>query len=100
MADLDPDGSADIIVTGCFLVPDMEGWVIAYECSTAGPACPIWNQYGYHVNNVNDDGTIPVTESPSWRTHNTWLAQYGSADCSFDEDGDESSDESGDESAD
>jgi len=28
----------------------------------------IWNQHGYHVTNVNDDGTIPVKETPNWKT--------------------------------
>jgi hypothetical protein len=28
---------------------------------------PIWNQYGYHVTHVNDDGTIPATGA--WRVN-------------------------------
>jgi hypothetical protein len=32
----------------------------------------IWNEYGYHITNVNDDGTIPDVEAASWETHNTF----------------------------
>jgi len=26
----------------------------------------IWNEHAYHVTNVNEDGTIPMTEAPNW----------------------------------
>jgi hypothetical protein len=32
----------------------------------------IWNEHTYHIDNVNDDGTIPAHEIPNWRTHNTF----------------------------
>lgn len=32
----------------------------------------IWNQHTYHINNINDDGTIPAHEQPSWLSHNTY----------------------------
>ncbi len=32
----------------------------------------IWNQHTYHVTNVNEGGTIPQFEQPSWKTHNTF----------------------------
>lgn len=32
----------------------------------------IWNQHAYHIDNINDDGTIPQFEAPSWLTHNTY----------------------------
>ncbi|HEX9020576.1 MAG TPA: CARDB domain-containing protein [Nitrospirota bacterium] len=35
----------------------------------------IWNQESYHVTNVNDDGTIPQYESPSWLLNNTYRTQ-------------------------
>lgn len=34
----------------------------------------IWNQYSYHVTNVNDDLTIPATPLKSWEAHNTYIA--------------------------
>lgn len=36
------------------------------------PTRRIWNQHSYHITNVNDDGTIPAVEQPSWLTHNTY----------------------------
>jgi subtilase family serine protease len=35
----------------------------------------IWNQPGYHVTNVNDDGSIPQHEAPSWLLNNTYHTQ-------------------------
>lgn len=35
----------------------------------------IWNQPGYHVTNVNEDGTIPQYEAPSWLLNNTYHCQ-------------------------
>lgn len=32
----------------------------------------IWNQHTYHINNVNEDGSIPRFETPSWTDHNTY----------------------------
>jgi uncharacterized protein (TIGR02145 family) len=32
----------------------------------------IWNQYSYHITNVNDNGTIPATESNNWETYNNY----------------------------
>ena len=26
----------------------------------------IWNQHSYHITNVNEDGTIPLVETPNW----------------------------------
>ena len=35
----------------------------------------IWNQPSYHVTNVNDDGSIPQYEAPSWLINNTYRTQ-------------------------
>ncbi len=35
----------------------------------------IWNQANYHITNVNDDGSIPQYESPSWLLNNTYGCQ-------------------------
>ena len=36
------------------------------------PARKIWNQHGYHITNVNNDGSIPVTQTPNWDTWNNF----------------------------
>ena len=63
VADIDNDGSAEIIVTG-----KAGGYMQAntmlkvYKSSTEPwrPARKVWNQYMYHVTNVNEDLTIPT----------------------------------------
>jgi hypothetical protein len=32
----------------------------------------IWNQHAYHITHVNEDGTLPMAEEPSWLAHNTY----------------------------
>ncbi|MBC9229256.1 carboxypeptidase regulatory-like domain-containing protein [bacterium SPL81] len=34
----------------------------------------IWNQYNYHVTNINNDLTVPIHEVNSWEAHNTYRA--------------------------
>lgn len=34
----------------------------------------IWNQYSYHVTNINDDLSVPRQEVNSWEAHNTYRA--------------------------
>jgi hypothetical protein len=75
VADVDNDGSADIVVvsnpggTGTYLhtvdvVSDaMNRWI---------PTRRIWNQHAYHVTNVREDGTIPKHMEPSWKHLNTF----------------------------
>jgi RHS repeat-associated protein len=70
IADVDNDGHADIVVTsdrigsdplihtGVYVIQDVaNAWV---------PTRRIWNQHGYHVTNVGEDGAIPAVESPHW----------------------------------
>jgi hypothetical protein len=78
VADVDNDGSADILVTtsmgyrarampGLQMISDREGrWA---------PAPRIFNQDTYHVTNVNEDGTIPRQESPHYRHDNSFRTQ-------------------------
>jgi hypothetical protein len=49
---------------GIFVLQDpMNRWM---------PSRPIWNQHAYHISNVNDNGTIPIPESPSWTGWNNY----------------------------
>ena len=78
IADVDNDGSAEILVVGYSSVPAIrvfgdvtDGWVSARR---------IWNQHSYHVTNVREDGSIPQIEPPNWQTLNTFRAQAQIAD--------------------
>ena len=72
VADVDNDGQADIVVgsnayaltcngtkqSGLRIFGSAKGsWVRTRR---------IWNQHTYHVTNVNEDGSVPVDESPNW----------------------------------
>ncbi|MCP5158426.1 MAG: carboxypeptidase regulatory-like domain-containing protein [Gammaproteobacteria bacterium] len=64
IVDLDRDGHAEVLVPASPLkVYANDNWV---------PTRHIWNQHTYHITNVNDDGTVPRHEKPSWLSHNTY----------------------------
>jgi len=60
IADIDGDGEAEILVSG-YLPGDPVYRLFCFESAGSpwAPARSVWNQYGYHVTNVNDDMTIP-----------------------------------------
>lgn len=76
VADVDNDGSAEIVVTssrghdGEFTAPTVQvfrdvqdRWVRTRR---------VWNQHTYHVTNVSEDGSIPIHEPPHWASFNTF----------------------------
>jgi len=74
VADIDNDGSAEIVVVSntvydetsptVQVIRDVEDrWIQARR---------IWNQHTYHVTNVREDGTIPQHEIPNWTLFNTF----------------------------
>jgi gliding motility-associated-like protein len=64
VADVDNDGQAEILVNGYEDENNIEVRVYCFESASApwAPARSVWNQYSYHVTNVNDDLTIPRQE--------------------------------------
>jgi len=75
VADVDNDGSAEIIVVSNFnagpkTAPSVQ--VIRDKQDRWIATRRIWNQHTYHVTNVNEDGTIPQFEAPNWKTLNTF----------------------------
>jgi hypothetical protein len=76
VADVDDDGSAEIVVVsstdwngnqtspGVQVIKDADDrWIQARR---------IWNQHAYHVTNVREDSTIPAVEPKSWQLLNTY----------------------------
>jgi gliding motility-associated-like protein len=61
VADIDNDGQAEILIDGSESANSDEVRIYCFESAGApwAPARSVWNQYGYHVTNVNDDLTIP-----------------------------------------
>ena len=72
IVDVDADDSAEIVV------PTLRGPRIIGMDGVWGEARSIWNQQTYHINNVNDDLSIPFSEFNSWDSHNTYHTQYPS----------------------
>ncbi len=66
VADIDGDGHAELLTVGT-----TEGLRAFDEVNDSWVATrSIWNQAEYHVDNVHDDGAIPVNPQPSWLSHN------------------------------
>jgi len=78
VADIDDDGSSEIVVVSSTPFEDQgpqtspavqvirdvqDRWIQARR---------IWNQHTYHVTNVREDGTIPQFERPHWKMLNTF----------------------------
>lgn len=79
IADVDGDGDAEIVFSAnaeAFFIreywtdPGVEIWGDARGRWVG--ARRIWNQHAYHITNVEEDGTIPRPEQPSWRVHNAY----------------------------
>jgi hypothetical protein len=86
IADVNNDGHAEIVVPshrvgGCAAEPDT-GQVVG--SGTQGvhvlqdpknrwmPSRGIWNQHTYHITNINDDATVPLTEMNNWESWNNY----------------------------
>lgn len=68
-ADVDGDGHGELVVAA------QQGLrVFGFDAVWAG-ARPLWNQLNYHINNIDDDLSVPSSEGNSWEAHNTYRAQ-------------------------
>ncbi len=69
IADADGDGKPEIVLSdnGVWSVLPGAAALRVYgdSADTWTLSRPLWNQFEYHVSNVNDDGTIPVVETRS-----------------------------------
>ncbi|MCP4002516.1 MAG: hypothetical protein GY727_16570 [Gammaproteobacteria bacterium] len=73
IADIDKDGNAELVL-GVSAGTGSSRGVRAYESVNDDwiATRSIWNQHSYHITNINDDGSIPANEQPSWLTHNSY----------------------------
>ena len=71
VVDVDNDGSSEIVISandyGRSGVGRQHG-VRAYEDPTGHwvRTRRVWNQFDYHVTNINEDGTVPKSEQQNW----------------------------------
>lgn len=69
IADVDGDGASELVIHGetSFSVGASDIVRVYEGPNDDWPATrPIWNQWNYHVTNINDDGTVPAQEEPHW----------------------------------
>ncbi|UNW08791.1 carboxypeptidase regulatory-like domain-containing protein [Acinetobacter indicus] len=77
--DADADGHADIFIVSNRSGGGRAGYtaglrMISGKNKDWANTRNIWNQYSYHVTNINDDLTVPRQEVNSWDAHNTYRA--------------------------
>jgi len=80
IADIDNDDHVEIVAVCSFTFPDPGGinikGVRAWEDDANWTSArKIWNEYSYHITNVNDDGTIPQFEQNNWEIYNNYRCQ-------------------------
>ncbi|MEN8135666.1 MAG: carboxypeptidase regulatory-like domain-containing protein [Thermodesulfobacteriota bacterium] len=83
VVDLDNDNHAEIVLVSNDYAWGSNHGIRVFEGVNDdwAPTRSIWNQHSYHITNINDDGTIPQYEEPSWLTHNTYrLNTFGDRD--------------------
>jgi hypothetical protein len=86
VADVDNDGSAEIVVVSNYLLGGAGPTVTVLKDAQDRwiQSRRIWNQHAYHVTNVREDGTIPKTPKKNFQLLNTFRtnSQIGkSGDC-------------------
>ncbi len=77
IADLDADGSSEILVASCQYRTsgDWTGMTAIESASGSWMASrPIWNQHAYHISNINDDASLPDPADADLSLHNSFRA--------------------------
>jgi hypothetical protein len=73
VADVDNDGHAEIVYTSSAYSGVEQGVrVIGDQDDSWMAGRPTWNQHGYAITNVNDDGTVPANPTQNWPTYNNF----------------------------
>ncbi|HJU39018.1 MAG TPA: PQQ-binding-like beta-propeller repeat protein, partial [Tahibacter sp.] len=78
VADVDGDKQAEIIITGYdddLTLPTPGIRVFKARNGAWADAGSVWGSHAFHVDEINEDSTLPLLETPSWLTHNTYRVQ-------------------------
>jgi RHS repeat-associated protein len=83
VVDVDGDGHAEIVAVANQFLPGPNNGVFVYGDDTWVATRRVWHQHTYHITNINDDGTIPLHERPSWLTYNSYRQNRLTSGCEF-----------------
>ena len=72
IVDVDGDGQAEILKVSDDATQGAGIQVFGDADQSWVGSRQLWNQHTYHLTNINDDGSIPQHEAPSWQTHNSY----------------------------
>ena len=79
VADIDGDKQAEIIITGFDydLVAGVTPGIRVFKARNGAwaDAGSVWGSHSFHIDNVGEDSVVPLLETPSWLTHNTYRVQ-------------------------
>jgi hypothetical protein len=73
MADLDGDDQVEVVVSGSDV--GRSRGVSAFKCGDWVDGRRAWNDYTYHVTNINEDGSVPAHQDKCWLKDKSFLAQ-------------------------
>jgi len=80
IADVDGDGSTEIVLAHSSDVDFPHTYdgisVLGSATDRWAPARKVWNQHAYHVTNIEEDGGIPLVQTPNWVSFNTFRSGH------------------------
>jgi hypothetical protein len=76
IVDVDNDGSTEIVLaSNNYAYSGYNGITVIGDIANSWrPSRPIWNQFAYHITNIEDDGGVPLVQEPNWERWNTFRA--------------------------
>ncbi|MDP2314749.1 MAG: hypothetical protein Q8P41_17730 [Pseudomonadota bacterium] len=76
IVDVDNDGSTEIVLpSNNYAYTGYNGITVIGDATNSWrPSRPVWNQFAYHITNVEDDGGIPAAPEANWERWNSFRA--------------------------
>ncbi len=76
IVDVDNDGSSEIVLaSNNYTFDGYNGITVIGDASSSWVASrPTWNQFAYHITNINDDLSVPARQEKNWLTWNNFRA--------------------------
>lgn len=86
VADVDNDGSAEVVYTSNdYLCGSGSGVTVLGHNGTGWyKSGPTWHTHDFAVTNINEDGSVPASPTPSWQLYNVYRARPAVDDAATD----------------